>query len=208
MMTLRDVRTVVSDLRRRFRLPADPARRGPVPLDAFFSELGYPRLVHHTLPDLTRGKVVEHLRNEAVRVPEVGDPNERLAGFIFKAGRAAWVYVSSDRDNPIGRQRFTAAHEYAHAVLHRDEMPEQFFADTHRMLSSPDAELGPKERQANVFAAELLIPEEVCRARAEELRSEHGACPRGVLVYRLAAELLVSREATRYRLNELKVGDE
>ncbi|QJW94155.1 ImmA/IrrE family metallo-endopeptidase [Frigoriglobus tundricola] len=207
-MTPSDIRTAVAELRRQLRLQVDPAKPGPVPLDAFFAELNYPRLIHHTVPDLTRGKVIDHLRGEGVRVLEAGDAAERLAGFIFKAGRAAWVYVSSDRDNPIGRQRFTAGHEFAHAVLHRDDMPEQFFADTHQMLSNPDAELGPKEREANLFAVELLIPEEVCRAREEELRREHGCCPRGVLVYRLAAELLVSRESTRYRLNELKVGDE
>jgi hypothetical protein len=54
----------------------------------------------------------------------------------------------------------------------------------------------------------LLMPADVCRARAAELREKHRCCPRGVLVYRLASELLVSREALRYRLLSLGVGDE
>ena len=49
---------------------------------------------------------------------------------------------------------------------------------------------------------------EVCRARAGELRDHHDCCPRGVLVYRLAAELLVRREAMRHRLADLEMGDE
>ena len=64
------------------------------------------------------------------------------------------------------------------------------------------------EREANRFAAELLMPAEVCVARVEELMGEHGSCPRGVLAYQLASELLVSREAMRYRLKSLGVGDE
>lgn len=207
-MNLDDIPEVVAELRRRFRMPVDVTRRGPVLLDVFFAEMTNPRLAHHTLPDLTRGKVLDHLRGHRIPIVDGGDPDEELAGFIFKAGREAWVYVSSDRRNPLGRQRFTAAHELAHAILHRDDMPEQFLADTHAMMSDPDAELAPKEREANRFAVELLIPEKVCRAREAELRAEHKCCPRGVLVYRLAAELLVSREATRYRLKQLGVGDE
>jgi hypothetical protein len=199
---------VVADLRRRFRLPVDPRRYGPVPLDAFFNEMTNPRLTHHTIPDLTRGKVIDHLRREGIPLVDGGDPNEELAGLIFTTGNAAWIYVSNDRNNPIGRQRFTAAHELGHAVLHRDDMPEQFLADTHQMLTDPDARLNPKEREANEFAAVLLMPEEICRAREAQLRREQGCCPRLVLAYRLAAELLVSREAMRYRLNKLGVGDE
>lgn len=207
-MSLDDIPAAVADLRRRLRLPADPARHGPMPLDVFFAEMTDPVLTHHTLPDLTRGTVFDHLRGEGIAVAAAGDPAERLAGFIFTAGNAAWVYVSGDRDHPIGRRRFTAAHELGHAVLHRGDMPEQFIADTHAVVADPAADLAPKEREANRFAVELLIPAGVCRAREAELRREHGCCPRLVLAYRLAAELLVSREATRYRLNDLGVGDE
>jgi hypothetical protein len=52
------------------------------------------------------------------------------------------------------------------------------------------------------------MPADVCRAHAAEIRRRHGCCPRGVLIYRLSSELLVSREALRYRLKALEVGDE
>ena len=64
------------------------------------------------------------------------------------------------------------------------------------------------EREANRFAAELLMPEELLRSRATELRHRTGYCPRSVLEYRLAAELLVSQQALSYRLKDLEVGDE
>lgn len=207
-MNLDDIPEIVADLRRRLRIPVESARRGPVLLDRFFNEMTNPKLSHHVLPDLTRCKVIEHLRSEGIPVVNVGDPDELLAGFLFKAGNIAWAYVSSDARNPIGRQRFTAAHEFGHAVLHRESMPEQFLADTHEMVSDPDAALDPKEREANRFAAELLMPDEICRARAEELRREHNCCPHAVLEYRLASELLVSAEAARYRLKSLGIRDE
>ena len=45
------------------------------------------------------------------------------------------------------------------------------------------------------------------RARADELRTSHKCCPFGVLAYRLAAELLVSRQAIGFRLKNLGVAD-
>jgi len=52
------------------------------------------------------------------------------------------------------------------------------------------------------------MPAEVCEARADEMCREHGCCPRQVLAYRLAAELLVSQQAMRYRLKGLGLGDD
>ena len=39
-------------------------------------------------------------------------------------------------------------------------------------------------------------------------RAHFSRATRGVLAYRLSSELLVSREAMRYRLQKLEVGDE
>ena len=85
----------------------------------------------------------------------------------------------------------------------------RFRADTDATLREAGDDAADRmECEANRFAAELLMPNEVCQARAAELRVKHGCCPRGVLVYRLSSELLVSREALRYRLQALEVGDE
>lgn len=197
------IAAAVARLRDALGLPADPTRRGPVLLDRFFEEMTRPRVAHVTLPGLTRGAVVTHLRREGIEVENAADPADRLDGFLFVRGAAAWAYVSADANNPLARRRFTAAHELGHAVLHRDQL---VWADK-SVLEAAEAD-DPKEREANRFAAELLMPEDVIRARAAELTQEYGACPRGVFEYRLAAELLVSREAVRYRLDHLELGDD
>lgn len=192
----------VAGLRARVGLPADPTRRGPVPLDRFFQELN---LSHVTLPGLTLGGVVDHLRAYGVPVDDIGDPATPLAGFLFAAGRIGVAFVKAD--DVLGRRRFTAAHELGHAVLHREKMG-SFIADAD-ITEADDATAGI-EREANHFAVELLMPEAVIRARAAELKRDLkvGVCPRLVLAYRLASELLVSREAMRYRLKTLEVGDD
>lgn len=192
----------ISRLRRDCGVPVEVQRRGPVPLNRFFEETA---ITHTALAGLTCGKVSEHLASIGVTVESVGEPTEALAGFLFFAGRAGFAFVNADDILP--RRRFTAAHELGHAVLHRERMG-RFTADTDKTLREADEATDDLEREANRFAAELLMPVEVCEARAEELRREYQACPRMVLAYRLASELLVSREAMRYRLKTLEIGDD
>jgi hypothetical protein len=190
-------------LRRKCGQPTAPDRRGPVLLDRFFEETN---LAHMALPGLTRAAVAAHLRADGVPVEDLGNPGEILAGFIFLAGRIGWAFVNADDILP--RRRFSAAHELGHFILHRETMG-RFRADTDAMLKEADDDVADEmERQANWFAAELLMPAEVCRARADETIRENGCCPRAVLAHRLAAELLVSREAMKYRLKELGLGDD
>lgn len=198
------IATAVAALRRSCGQPAGSARRGPVLLNVFFEEQN---LSHIVLPDLTRGAVAGHLRSEGLPVDDLGDPREKLAGFVFVAGRVGRAFVAASDSLP--RRRFTAAHELGHFVLHRATMG-GFRADTEESVLET-ADIGTTaimEREANRFAAELLMPVEVCRARADEMRQQYRVCPRTVLAYRLAAELLVSREAMRYRLKGLDLGDD
>lgn len=195
----------IARLRKECDIPVDPSRRGPVPLDRFFTELA---VSHVTLSGLTLGQVADQLRADAISVDDLGDPATQLAGFLFFAGRIGKAFVNAADILP--RRRFTAAHELGHFVLHRESM-KRFRIDTDKTLLEADVATDPMEAEANRFAAELLMPETVIRVRADELKAEHGACPRLVLAYRLASELLVSREAIRYRIKNLKnpeVGDD
>jgi hypothetical protein len=197
------VAAAIAALRHEAGQPADPSRRGPVLLNRFFEEKN---LDHVALPDLTRGAVASHLRSEGVPVESLGDAAEGLAGFVFAAGRVGWAFVRASDILP--RRRFTAAHELGHFLLHRETMG-HFCADTDETLQEADGVVADQmEREANRFAVELLMPADLCRMRAEEMRRKEDCCPRGVLAYQLASELLVSREAMRYRLQALGVGDE
>jgi IrrE N-terminal-like domain len=193
----------VAALRRDLSFPVEPERRGPVALNPFFEEM---QLAHVALPDLTVGLVIDYLRQNAIPIDETEQREDPLAGYLFAAGRIGWAFVRADDILP--RRRFTAAHELGHFVLHRERM--QSFSDTNESISEglESADLKQMEREANQVAVELLMPAEVCRERAVSSRKKHGCCPRRVLAYSLAAELLVSGEAMSYRLKALGVGDE
>jgi IrrE N-terminal-like domain len=189
----------VGDLRHAAGVPVDSARRGPVQLNRFFLESS---LRHVALPNLSFRAVAERLRR-----PDLAVDDGPLAGFVFVAGRGGLAFVSST--DMLPRRRFTAAHELGHFVLHRDRMGGGYHGDTEdTIVEAGDGEAAAMEREANRFAAELLMPDAVCRARADEMRRAHKCCPRTVLVNQLASELLVSLQAMGYRLKQLGLGDE
>ncbi|OWK37302.1 ImmA/IrrE family metallo-endopeptidase [Fimbriiglobus ruber] len=195
----------VSALRQRAGIPVIPDRRGPVPLDRFFQA---ENVTHVAIQNLSTAAVVDYLVAERyVSGPHVLSDIEATAdpleGFLFWVGDDGLAFITEADILP--RRRFSAAHELGHAVMHRSRM-NRFRADA--KIADTGEPIDPMEAEANRFAAELLMPEEVVRVRADDLTRVHGCCPRGVLVYRLASELLVSREAVRYRLENLGVGDE
>ena len=108
--------------------------------------------------------MTEYLRREGVPADDLGDPADVLAGFVFAAGRVGWAFVRAA--DPLPRRRFTAAHELGHFVMHRETMG-RFRADTDSTLREADDDVTDRmEREANRFAAELLMPADVCQARA------------------------------------------
>ena len=89
------------------------------------------------------------------------------SGKIQRVGANYRVVVNST-EGPQ-RRRFTAAHELAHYLLHRDLVGERGHLD--RLFSTGSSGDGDfinpmHEVQANRFAAELLMPTDAVRARA------------------------------------------
>jgi len=88
------------------------------------------------------------------------EPGAHLSGVLLPATWEIWVR----RDESETRRRFTIAHEIGHHLLHSDGAT---------VLCRPvdvdqaDEAARAKERQANRFAAELLMPEPLVRERAE-----------------------------------------
>lgn len=95
--------------------------------------------------------------------------------------------------HPAQWQRFTIAHELAHRILHTDLIGDGIHDDgLYRSRLSDDI-----ERQANAFAAELLMPARLVRALYRQgLRD----------VPSIAANFHVSYEAARVRLRGLRLG--
>jgi hypothetical protein len=94
-------------------------------------------------------------------------------------------------DTPIHRHRFTIGHEIGHWVCHCLEghapAPQPSYCRPVDLTEAADRQL---EREANVFAAELLMPELAVRESWAEL-GDIGAC---------AARFDVSRTAMQWRL--------
>ena len=108
-----------------------------------------------------------YMRSPAVNVLEcakaVGLPiysldlPKGISGMIKrKSDRTFECYV--DRSEPSVRQRFTAAHELGHFVLHRDSIG-QSLEDNY--LLRAEGMTNWQETQANQFAADLLMPREL-----------------------------------------------
>ena len=100
------------------------------------------------------------------------------------------------------RKRFTAAHELAHFLLHRDLLDARGHLDRlfdEAAMRNPDSPLSHKhEVQANRFAADLLMP-------AAEIRADYD--PRTDNVAELAKRFDVSKKAMTIRLKSLGLID-
>lgn len=113
------------------------------------------------------------------------------------------TYLILNQLHPMGRMRFSLAHELGHYLLHRDTSS-VFIDETPLFYRDERSKEGtdPMEVEANVFAAELLMPEDVLRAEFEtnpiNTEDESG-------VRELAARYGVSSAAMANRLKNLKL---
>ncbi|MGH3146792.1 MAG: ImmA/IrrE family metallo-endopeptidase, partial [Rubrobacter sp.] len=110
---------------------------------------------------------------------------------------ASYVLINSDK--PRVRRRFTIAHELGHIALGHLHGGEVVVDETVRGKS-------PREREANAFAAGLLMPEEGVRGGWERLKQRLGEHPSTIdWIVWLAASFGVSDQAAAYRLVNLNL---
>jgi hypothetical protein len=95
----------------------------------------------------------------------VGEAPLTVSGMLVPWARQIWVDAAEARESPA-RRRFTIAHEIGHWVC------QVRTGGGDAVLCRPDpaaasaAPGDPREREANIFAAELLMPEEHVRRAA------------------------------------------
>lgn len=113
-----------------------------------------------------------------------------ISGLLYPARRRIVINAA----DPPARKRFTVAHELGHWICQCQDGPEvSVFCRAEDVTLDPDARA--VEREANVFAAELLMPEPAVREAwagdAEETAERFG----------------VSGEAMRWRLYSFGLGE-
>lgn len=127
------------------------------------------------------------------------DSDATLSGLLLPAARR--IYVNAvEAQRSRGRRRFTIAHELGHWHLHRsagDDARARFCrSDDIGASGFPVRQAQRIEREANRFAAALLMPEELVRVEAPQLKLN---------IALLAERFGVSGPAMQVRLESLNL---
>lgn len=104
--------------------------------------------------------------------------------------------------NNLGRMNFTIAHELGHWLLHKDLAQEKLQGLEGEILicRGIDRQIDSKERQANLFATYLLMPEEFIRNEITKFKFDRN------IIRKMAEKFCVSKQAMEIRLvKELKL---
>lgn len=124
-----------------------------------------------------------------------------VAGFFVMTDRQPVVTIN--KKNIPTRRRFSTAHEIGHFILHAKEQP--FFIDkTPRVMFRNSASATGedlKEREANAFAAALLMPKDLLEDAI--LDAPHDIAD---AIKALADDFKVSQNAMSFRLSNLGYG--
>ncbi|MEW6581282.1 MAG: ImmA/IrrE family metallo-endopeptidase [Actinomycetota bacterium] len=152
------------------------------------------RLYHRRFPDVPVPVPVDAIAEDLLGLRVVERELLGCSGMLVPWRREIRLDAAESRAAP-GRRRFTLAHEIGHWICHcRRADPGEILC----RAGDVDAPGDPREREANVFAAELVMPEEAVRAAHAD----------GLSPGEIAASLDVSVEALEWRLYNLALTDE
>ncbi|MDO8527763.1 MAG: ImmA/IrrE family metallo-endopeptidase [Deltaproteobacteria bacterium] len=136
------------------------------------------------------------------RVIEEEFDDKDISGLLLMKGKIPLIFVKKD-DAPV-RKRFTICHELGHYWLHKPtevHVDKNYFVAFRNFRSSSGEDL--IEIEANGFAAELLMPEELLEKRMKEKKIQKGDPIPDVLIDELTAFFQVSGQAMTIRLTSL-----
>ncbi len=125
-----------------------------------------------------------------------------ISGMLFRDEGRAVIGVNSRHAKT--RQRFTVAHEIAHLEMHKGQ---PVFIDRFVRVNMRDGQSTPDERQANAFAAELLMPRSLVPGEIDKTLAKRPDVTLPDLVAALAQRFQVSPAAMQYRLINLGMLD-
>ena len=138
------------------------------------------------------------------------DLDDNISGFLAIKNKTA--QIGYNKNHGKERQRFTIAHELGHYLLHSQTNEPLFIDKTQtnnistflfRDESSSSGEF-IKEREANSFAAALLMPKNLLKLEIESSQNKNNV---DNLVNELAKKFKVSKQAMSIRLSRLNYFD-
>lgn len=222
-----NIRETVADVYDAIGLRAPSVERCIAPLDRLVR--GY-ELTRTEIAGLTSRTAAQFLLRRGGIEAAIEVDETPLAGFLYVSPRFGCIFV--EQSDMVMRRRFSVAHELGHYFLHfRPLLDELAVGDEPLLIEATDAFLVPlddaeidelpesrisvrqapagslppvrqMETEANEFAAELLMPEEVVREKVSRLEGE---LQDAALISRLATDLLVSAAAMRWRVRKLGI---
>lgn len=137
------------------------------------------------------------LVDDMTRAPGLeGERSENVSGLLLVAEGEIWVNAAEAR-RWEGRKRFTIGHELGHYVMHQEEARPTIFCRKVEVEEDPDERdraSTATEREADAFAAAMLMPEHLIRDFVEH---------NGTGIPALCAAFGTSEKATRYRIEAL-----
>lgn len=145
------------------------------------------------LPDDEPVDIFDAIRDVGVWL--IFQPMDKLLGATLSAG-AGGIMVTTQRD--VSMQRFTAAHELGHHTLHRNENIWDYEQD----VDANPADI--KEQEANVFAAEFLLPRTLLNQRLRGYGVGRNDDVPPTVAYLISRDLGLSYAATVSRIADVK----
>lgn len=149
-------------------------------------------------------KVKSIIKEMGIKLEKV-DLGEDISGaLVIENGKPRIGYNTFESEV---RQRFTLAHELGHYVLHGKGKDDYLFVDNAKVMfrtnktSNQDYK---REREANVFAASLLMPKSLIHEEFKSIEesSNHNLIE-DEIVKEMASKFKVSQIAMTYRLINL-----
>lgn len=135
--------------------------------------------------------------------------NSGVVGQIEFNNKKPTITVSKTENTYEPRRRFTIAHEIAHYCLHADK--NKHFVDTRKNMSRSGSYWDTYEFEANVFAAQLLMPKNLIIKKGKEIVEDYSAESNGKrisaskFVDKMATLFQVSNPAMEYRLKNIGI---
>ncbi len=148
-------------------------------------------------------KIAKSLRIEIIKQ----SADDKIARFLVKDFDSKNALIGVNETHSPNRQRFTIAHEIGHYFLHNFQGVHfdgkntglQVYLRDSKSATGQDVD----EREANLFAAELLMPETLLEKDVSEIEEIYLLDENDFTIKKLAAKYKVSVRALTYRLANL-----